>query len=211
MTTAHRPTFAPAQGKAQGKTEQYSSRDATILPLKHRQPGQGTEEEVSQKKDLKRDLERKERVHSEKKHRDHGPADKEDEREEKRLKIQPNPQDADDSDSEEESGSGSDSEGEDDSTLELMRELEKIKQEREEERERREREVTKAEEWIRTEQVLGGNPLINQATDYSLKKKWYDDVVFKNCAKTEAKPQKRFINDTIRTDFHRKFLMRYIK
>lgn len=41
--------------------------------------------------------------------------------------------------------------------------------------------------------------------------RWYDDTVFKNQARGEVKQQKRFINDTIRNDFHKKFLQRYIK
>jgi protein CWC15 len=41
--------------------------------------------------------------------------------------------------------------------------------------------------------------------------RWDDDVVFKNQARGEPKPAKRFINDTIRNDFHRKFLNKYMK
>lgn len=41
--------------------------------------------------------------------------------------------------------------------------------------------------------------------------RWDDDVVFKNQARGEAKTPKRFINDTIRNDFHRKFLQKYMK
>lgn len=41
--------------------------------------------------------------------------------------------------------------------------------------------------------------------------RWDDDVVFKNQARGESKTPKRFINDTIRNDFHRKFLHKYMK
>lgn len=41
--------------------------------------------------------------------------------------------------------------------------------------------------------------------------RWDDDVVFKNQARGEMKAAKRFINDTIRNDFHRKFLQKYMK
>ena len=41
--------------------------------------------------------------------------------------------------------------------------------------------------------------------------RWYDDVVFKNQTKDEPKPVKRFINDTTRNDFHKKFLNKYVK
>jgi hypothetical protein len=42
-------------------------------------------------------------------------------------------------------------------------------------------------------------------------RRWDDDVVFKNQTRGQPKVQKRFINDTIRNDFHRRFLQRYIK
>ena len=38
-----------------------------------------------------------------------------------------------------------------------------------------------------------------------------DDVVFKNQAREPKKEAKRFINDTVWNDFHRKFLFKYIK
>ena len=41
--------------------------------------------------------------------------------------------------------------------------------------------------------------------------RWDDDVVFKNQARDEPVAKKRFINDTIRNDFHRKFLSKYIQ
>ena len=42
--------------------------------------------------------------------------------------------------------------------------------------------------------------------------RWDDDVVFKNCARGEVdKKERRFINDTLRSDFHKKFMEKYIK
>jgi protein CWC15 len=41
--------------------------------------------------------------------------------------------------------------------------------------------------------------------------RWDDDVVFKNQERGEKKYEKRFINDTIRSDFHRRFLEKYIR
>ncbi len=41
--------------------------------------------------------------------------------------------------------------------------------------------------------------------------RWNDDVVFKGQARTEPETKKRFVNDTIRNDFHRRFLTKYIK
>lgn len=41
--------------------------------------------------------------------------------------------------------------------------------------------------------------------------RWDDDVVFKNQARgLDDKPKKRFINDMLRSDFHKKFLHKYI-
>lgn len=63
-------------------------------------------------------------------------------------------------------------------------------------------------------EVIRGNPLLfegRQEADFEVKRRWDDDVVFKNQSRGEPKAQKRFINDTIRNDFHRKFLTRYIK
>ena len=45
---------------------------------------------------------------------------------------------------------------------------------------------------------------------YSLKKRWYEETVFKNQSRTAPKEKKRFINDTVRSDFHRKFLNRFV-
>ena len=41
--------------------------------------------------------------------------------------------------------------------------------------------------------------------------RWDDDVVFKNCAKDDTNKEKRFINDTLRSEFHKKFMEKYVK
>ena len=46
---------------------------------------------------------------------------------------------------------------------------------------------------------------------YSLKKRWNEETVFKNQARTAPKEKKRFINDTVRSDFHRRFLNRFVQ
>ncbi|KAL5548803.1 hypothetical protein UlMin_004034 [Ulmus minor] len=46
------------------------------------------------------------------------------------------------------------------------------------------------------------NPLLNNPTSFSVKRRWDDDVVFKNQASGETKTPKRFINNAIRNDFH---------
>merc|ERR1712217_831330 len=47
--------------------------------------------------------------------------------------------------------------------------------------------------------------------NFFFKKRWDDDVAFKEQAKCEPCKLRRFINDTVRSDFHKKFMHRYIK
>ena len=159
MTTAHRPTWNPAQAsKDQGgnkfiaPSKQFSARD---LPghttLKYRQEGQNTVDEISQR-DLKEELLKKEADAIRKRKRNDFD-EEEDKEEETQILKKPKPLaidfslDADDasedSDSEDENeqkekGSDDESDSEDDSEEDddedeeeaLRRELEKIKQER---------------------------------------------------------------------------------
>lgn len=73
------------------------------------------------------------------------------------------------------------------------------------------------EERIRMENILSGNPLLNYSaqggrSDNKIKRRWDDDTVFKNCAKSEPKKKgDMFINDSLRSEFHRKFMEKYIK
>jgi protein CWC15 len=67
------------------------------------------------------------------------------------------------------------------------------------------------------DELIKSNPMLRQElgleddATFQVKRRWDDDVVFKNQARTEPKRQKRFVNDTVRSDFHRRFLDRYIK
>lgn len=49
------------------------------------------------------------------------------------------------------------------------------------------------------------------AGGFGVKRRWDDDVVFRNQARTEPAAKKTFINDTIRNDFHKKFINKYVK
>lgn len=106
----------------------------------------------------------------------------------------------------------------DDDDEELLRlELEKIKQEREEAR-RKAEEEEKADAARRKEEeinaaALKGNPLLagGGVGSAQIKRKWNDDVVFKNQSRGEPEKQKKFVNDTIRNPFHKAFLARYMK
>lgn len=64
-----------------------------------------------------------------------------------------------------------------------------------------------------------GNPLLSasQSSDqgseveFRVKRRWDEDVIFRNQARNERPVKPRFINDTIRNDFHRRFLAKYIR
>lgn len=128
-----------------------------------------------------------------------------------------------------------DDEDDEDDAAELLATLQKIRKERAEEKERQERERLEAEEAKREEEAMTGNPLLQlgeQKRDFSVKRRcvvfsaklrygywhgcvlldrWDDDVIFKNQARgADEKPKKRFVNDMLRSDFHRKFLSKYI-
>lgn len=101
-----------------------------------------------------------------------------------------------------------------------MAELERIKSERAEEaRLKAEAEASEAFERQKDE-LATGNPLLDLATggagasaggDFRTKRRWDDDVVFRNQTRTEPKKPRRFVNDTVRSDFHRRFLSKYIQ
>ncbi|KAL3321113.1 complexed with cef1p [Cichlidogyrus casuarinus] len=99
----------------------------------------------------------------------------------------------------------------------LMAELAKIKRERAEEAAKQAAEKKAAEETIRMENILKGNPLLNNQNstvkeEFKVKRRWDDDVVFKNCARGQVDHAKRgFVNDTLRSEFHKKFMKKYIQ
>lgn len=120
---------------------------------------------------------------------------------------------------------GDEDDSDEDDAEELLREYEKLKREREEEK--RLKELAKMEEIKRRkqEEVLHGNPLLNAQLDnsfasesgmaasggYAMKRKWYEETVFRHYARNEPEDKKRFVNDTVRRDFHRRFLARTIQ
>lgn len=108
-----------------------------------------------------------------------------------------------------------------------MRELEKIKRERAEHRAKevpriplsfqrmvthltlqQEAEKAAKEQDEREREIALGNPLLNAKKNFSVKRRWDDDVVFKNQARgTEDKRRPEFVNDLLRSDFHKKFMV----
>merc|ERR1739838_306031 len=79
----------------------------------------------------------------------------------------------------------------------LMRELAAIKAEK-----------AKEEEEELRKKSIHHNPLLS---DVSIHRRWDEEVVFRNQAKFDQQMEKRFINDVVRSDFHKRFMSRYIK
>ncbi|KAI4144781.1 MAG: hypothetical protein L6R39_004039 [Caloplaca ligustica] len=114
-----------------------------------------------------------------------------------------------DADSDESHTSSSEEEDSDDETAELLRELEKIKKERAEKQAQEERAKAQIEEEDRERDIALGNPLLNPPKNNETKRRWDDDVVFRNQARgTENKGKKEFVNDLLRSDFHKRFMVR---
>mmetsp|Transcript_12690 Transcript_12690/g.15026 ORF Transcript_12690/g.15026 Transcript_12690/m.15026 type:complete len:231 (-) Transcript_12690:162-854(-) len=230
MTTAHKPTFHPAVGSANpggyryyAPRAQYSSRDMPgQLTLKTRGVGQGSAQEINQR-DLKAELLKKEKEHFDK---------KENERRKKlglpplagneevaptltleNVDLSKYDDDDDDDDESDNSDDDDDSDDDEDEKAELERELARIKKEREEAKLRQQMEEASKRDHERTLAASRGNPLLNLGgkSNFNVKKRWYEDVVFKNQARDAPKAQKTFVNDTIRNAFHRKFLSKYMK
>lgn len=227
MTTAARPTFEPARG-GQGRGEkdlsaiskQYSSRDLpSHTKLKYREHGQGTIEEL-RNRDFRKELEEREREREKDKSSNRRMIEPSRETSAtsiaKRQKIDQVPTaslDADDPLDDDDSESESD----EDDTAALLAELQRIKKERAAEQAKKEMEKRQEEERIRMENILSGNPLLSYSsqsgrTDMKVRRRWDDDVVFKNCARSEPKKKHDvFINDSLRSEFHRKFMEKYVK
>jgi len=110
-----------------------------------------------------------------------------------------------------------DEDDDEDDTAALLAELERIKQERAEEQKRKEAAEAASAERARDAAAAVGNPLMphlpgaeEPASDFVVKKKWYDDTVFRNQSRGEPELRRRFVNDTVRNDFHLRFLRKYI-
>ncbi|KAF8706624.1 Cwf15 Cwc15 cell cycle control protein, partial [Rhizoctonia solani] len=119
--------------------------------------------------------------------------------------------DDDDDDDEDE-----DSDDDEDETAQLLAELERIKRERAAEEERKAREVSEGKARDLEEEIATRNPLLNleaalgqgsksgKPGTFAVKKRWDDDVIFKNQAVNSSdSPNGQFVNDLLRTEFHR--------
>lgn len=111
-------------------------------------------------------------------------------------------------------GEDASEESDEDDTELLLAELEKIKRERADEAARKARLHPASEEHGTVSGLFDQNPLLSQEegrSSFAVKKSWRDDVVFRNQANHETKKQKRFVNDTVRNDFHKQFLDKYVR
>ncbi|KAI0821301.1 Pre-mRNA-splicing factor Cwf15/Cwc15 [Irpex lacteus] len=260
MSTAHRPTWDPAQAKdVKGGSRQFSSKDmAAHTKLKFRQPGQTSTAEVA-KRDLRAELLAAEAEAREKKRKaegkpaltiENGAAAPAEDEANKRRKLLQEALEMDKDDDEDEDGSeagpkkaegGEESDNEEDEddddddedddedeSAELLRELEKIKRERAEEKERQEREQSASSAAQREAEIATANPLLNLAAalgqtpngvnttvpgTFAVKRRWDDDLIFKNQAMSSRDKDKsgQFVNDLLRTEFHKKFMAKFIK
>mmetsp|Transcript_5663 Transcript_5663/g.8045 ORF Transcript_5663/g.8045 Transcript_5663/m.8045 type:complete len:268 (+) Transcript_5663:172-975(+) len=130
-----------------------------------------------------------------------------------------NESDLDESDSDGGSSSDDDSDDDEDDEEALQAELAKIRAEREAAKAKADARAAAEEESQLEEAALMGNPLLNSAgggdggltASGKMKRRWNDDVVFRNQAKGEPEIKKRFINDTVRNDFHKRFLNKFIQ
>ncbi|CDO75967.1 hypothetical protein BN946_scf184888.g17 [Trametes cinnabarina] len=254
MSTAHRPTWDPAQAKdVKGGSRQFSVRDmAAHTKLKFRQPGQTSTDEVK-KRDLRAELLAAEAEARERKRKAEGKPplalengsaqgarEGQDEESNKRRKLLQEALELDKDDDEDEKSEKAENEGgeedddeddeddEEDDTAELLRELEKIKRERAEEKERQEREQSASAQAEREAEIATANPLLNLAAalgqspngvnttkpgTFAVKRRWDDDLIFKNQAVNlrDKDKEPQFVNDLLRTEFHKKFMAKFIK
>ncbi|PCH36631.1 Cwf15/Cwc15 cell cycle control protein [Wolfiporia cocos MD-104 SS10] len=252
MSTAHRPTWDPAQAKdVKGASRQFSVRDmAAHTKLKFRQPGQTSVPEVA-RRDLRAELLAAEQEARDKKRKAEGKPplavengkddevnkrrkllqealelDKDDDDEEGSQKDE---KAGDDDENDDEDDDDEDEDEEEDDTAELLRELEKIKRERAEEKERQERDQSASAAAAREAEIATANPLLNLAAalgqnpngvnttvpgTFAVKRRWDDDLIFKNQAmntRDKDKASGQFVNDLLRTEFHKKFMAKFIK
>ncbi|KAH7818903.1 CWC15-like protein [Monocercomonoides exilis] len=131
--------------------------------------------------------------------------DSDDEERQKKENDKSKEDDDDDDDDEDEE------DDEDDDAM-LLAVLEKIKQER------ALKQLHEAEENQSMESLPDSKPsslsttlLSMENRSFAVRPRWDEDTVFRNQATRDEKEKKRFINDTVRNDFHKNFLKKYVK
>eukprot|EP01029_Cantina_marsupialis_P029675 TRINITY_DN781998_c0_g1_i1.p1 TRINITY_DN781998_c0_g1~~TRINITY_DN781998_c0_g1_i1.p1 ORF type:complete len:220 (+),score=82.12 TRINITY_DN781998_c0_g1_i1:59-718(+) len=217
-----RQNWSSAQGAGKNtmigvyQTHGQSSRQVAVrdMPahtkLKFRTTGQSAPEDL-ETRDFRKELEEREKEHLEKsKEKLLGIAAPE----QQNLLADVSKDDEaafDDSDDDVSTDSDSSSSDSDDDEIELIRELERIKAEREAERKKAEEKAKEEEQKRLEDEALSGNPLLAPKATSTIKRRWDEDALFRNQSRLEPKKKKRFINDTIRNEFHVKFMQKYVK
>lgn len=217
MTTAHRPTYSSSIGRTNiysNQSTQFSSKDL---------PGNL---EIKKRTDINKNLNRfEQKMLLRKREKESNCLDEDNNLEIKKRKIEEKniknektnvifEQDkdyeysSDENLSEELNNEEEIEDSDSDNTeMELLAELQKIQNYQEKEKINKEIEKNIMME----KEIFNSNPLFKEDQEFSLNKKWYEDTIFKNQNKLEKKQIKRFINDTVRSDFHRKFLSKTIQ
>ncbi|OBZ69675.1 Pre-mRNA-splicing factor cwc15 [Grifola frondosa] len=244
MSTAHRPTWDPAQAKdVKGGSRQFSVRDmASHTKLKFRQPGQTSTSEVA-KRDLRAELLAAEQEARNRKRKAEGKpplavengsgsAVGADDETNKRRKLLQEALDMDKDEEEEEEEETEKGDVAKDNNKDEDEDEDEDEEDEEEtlrkEKERQEHEQSASAQAAREAEIATSNPLLNLAAalgqspigvnttvpgTFAVKRRWDDDLIFKNQAMSSRDKDKsgRFVNDLLRTDFHKKFMAKFIK
>lgn len=143
-----------------------------------------------------------------------------------------------DNDNDNSDDSDSDSDSSEDEA-ELLAEVERLRQERAAAREQAEVEACERAETLSQREAAAANPLLGDlgrgcddvsdtasvgtgsvatgsvatgaSLAYAVRRRWDDDVVFRGQGGGERRTKPRFLNDTIRNDFHRRFMKKYMR
>ena len=141
--------------------------------------------------------------------------DPEEDYEAKKRRVLSETKDLDASSEESDSSSDESEDESEDEEANIMRELAKIKAERAEAAAKQAAAQAAKDEEAREKEIAYGNPLLNGKQEYGVKRRWDDDVVFKNQARGQGEREKeggkRFVNDLLRSDFHRRFMDKYVR
>ncbi|KAG7711852.1 hypothetical protein KL948_000494 [Ogataea haglerorum] len=211
MTTAHRPTFDHARGRDNVRSSIKHKRAMPAhMAMKYRREKRPTDDDWDGASEYEVDKSEVQRLRSELEDRSgaesRGAAEERqpeaDELERSRQLLLETKDIDSDSDSESEGDSEEDDEEDDDEEdedAELLRELEKIKREKE-------ARLAKQKEEELARRAASSNPLV-QFSD-SVHKSWRS-TTFRR--KEKASRQESYINDMLRSDFHKRFMDRYVK
>ncbi len=222
MTTSHRPTLESRKGRDLQQTSIVHSRQvAAHKQLKYRKTTTIDPVDAKEKfNELKLELLQREKTHfKDSKGDDYDYNDRQlaiedgeaESYEDRMERVAKETKDLDDSSDEEEdqedeeSESESDEDDESDDDAELLKELEKIRKERAQaqlQKQLKEKE----------ESAINSNPLLSNNNSTGVRKNWRQDKVFNYKNNQEKhKTDDGFVNDLLRSDFHQKFLNKYVK